>query len=78
MNRVLRTNRQRVKIDPQTDLIRLDGIIVCKRVTMPDGSVVLQFKDSDRIRSNVRGAQFVEIPLLEFIEAVGLRVEPTL
>jgi hypothetical protein len=59
-----------VKIDPTTGLVRVDGIIVGRRVLKEDGKVALQFKDGDHIRSNCRGTMFVEICLDDFLYAV--------
>jgi hypothetical protein len=52
-----------------TSLIRVDNIIVCKRVSRA-GQVLLQFKDGDRLRSQCRGTQFVEVPLEAFHKAL--------
>ena len=54
-----------VRVDPYTQLIRVDGIIVCKLV-IRDNTVFLEFKDGDRMRSQCRKTQFVEIPLAAF------------
>jgi hypothetical protein len=54
-----------IKIDPVTDLVRVDGVIVCKRV-IRCGRPVLQFKDGDRLRSSCRGTAFIEVPLEAF------------
>jgi hypothetical protein len=58
-----------LRIDPLTSLVRIDGIILCKRVVRC-GVVYLQFKDGDRMRSTCRGTQFVEIPLEAFNQAL--------
>jgi hypothetical protein len=60
---------QSVHADPETHIVRVDGIILCKRVTRA-GKVVLQFKDGDRMRSQCRGTAFVEVPLDAFREAL--------
>ena len=54
-----------IRRDPCTSLIRVDGIIVCKLV-IRDQTVFLEFKDGDRMRSQCRKTQFVEIPLEAF------------
>jgi hypothetical protein len=54
-----------LKIDPVTSLVRVDGVILCKRVVRC-GQVVLQFKDGDRMRSQCRGTAFIEVPLESF------------
>jgi hypothetical protein len=54
-----------VRVDPCTSLIRVDGIIVCKLV-IREHTVFLEFKDGDRMRSQCRKTQFVEIPLEAF------------
>ncbi|MCJ7533192.1 MAG: hypothetical protein MUO64_19495 [Anaerolineales bacterium] len=58
-----------LKIDPITSLVRVDGIILCKRVERC-GVVYLQFKDGDRLRSQCRGTAFVEVPLEAFENAL--------
>lgn len=58
-----------VKIDPQTSLIRVDNVTVCKRV-IRCGRVWLQFKDKDRLRSQCRGTEFIEVPLDMFQSAL--------
>jgi len=57
-----------IRVDNVTHLIRVDGIIVCKMI-IRDDTVFLEFKDGDRMRSQCRKTQFVEIPLKAF-EAV--------
>ena len=59
-----------VKIDPHTNFVYVDGIIVGRRVLKEDGRVALQFKDGDPIRSNCRGTKYVEICLDDFLYAV--------
>jgi hypothetical protein len=54
-----------VKVDPITSIVRVDGVILCKRVVRC-GAIYLQFKDGDRLRSNCRGTQFIEVPLDAF------------
>ena len=61
--------RSSVKIDPISGLIRIDGIIVCKKVTI-DGRTFLQFKDSDRMRASCRKSALVELPLADFVAMV--------
>jgi hypothetical protein len=56
---------QTVKIDYITHIVRVDGIILCKRIVR-EGVVFLQFKDGDRMRSHQRGTAFVEVPLEAF------------
>jgi hypothetical protein len=58
-----------VRIDPETSLVRVDGIILFKRVLKESG-IFLQFKDSDRLRSRRRGTEFVEIPLSAFVDTL--------
>jgi hypothetical protein len=59
----------KITIAPDTSIVRIDGIILCKRIVR-DGKVILQFKDGDRIRSRCRNTPFVEIPLDAFAEAL--------
>jgi hypothetical protein len=54
-----------VKVDPITSIVRVDGVILCKRI-IRSGVTYLQFKDGDRLRSNCRGTQFIEVPLDAF------------
>jgi len=54
-----------IRVDGVTHLIRVDGIIVCKMIVR-DKTVFLEFKDGDRMRSQCRKTQFVEIPLEAF------------
>jgi hypothetical protein len=56
------TRAETVKVDPDTSLMRVDGIIICK-VVEKCGEIYLQFKDGDRMRSRCRGTAFVEVPL---------------
>jgi hypothetical protein len=65
---------QTVKVDPDTSLVRVDGIIVCKQV-VKCGVVYLQFKDGDRLRSRCRGTAFIEIPLEALTGALDLKAE---
>lgn len=58
-----------VKIDPNTSLVRVDGIILFRRV-LRDSGVILQFKDSDRLRSRRRGTEYVEVPLEAFVDTL--------
>lgn len=58
-----------IAIDPISQIVRADGIIVCK-VVNKDGKIYLQFKDGDRLRSRCRGAMFVEVSLDAFAEAL--------
>jgi len=60
----------KVRIDPDSKLVRVDGVILFKRIIKPDGSIVLQCKDSDRLRSDKRGTALIEIPLDKFVEAL--------
>jgi hypothetical protein len=66
-----------VRVDPVTHLIRVDGIIVCKMI-IRENTVFLEFKDGDRLRSQCRHTQFVEIPLEAFNQVLldQLRTEP--
>ena len=59
------TNGATIRVDQVTHLIRVDGIIVCKLV-IRENTVFLEFKDGDRMRSQCRKTQFVEIPLEAF------------
>jgi len=63
-------DRKCIDIDTITGLICIDGIIACKKVLRGGGKTYLQFKDGDRLRSNCRTCNLVEIPLDEFIVAV--------
>jgi len=58
-------NAKTVRVDSSTSIIRVDGIIVCKLV-IRENTVFLEFKDGDRMRSQCRKTQFVEIPLAAF------------
>lgn len=58
-----------IRIDPDTQLVRVDGIILFRRINRC-GVVTLQFKDGDRMRSRARGTQFVEVPLEAFNQAL--------
>ncbi len=58
-----------VTIDPCTGLVRVDNIIICKKVVR-DGITFLQFKDGDRLRSQCRKANLVEIALADFAMVV--------
>ena len=58
-----------IRIDPNTLLVRVDGIILFRRV-LRDSGVILQFKDSDRLRSRRRGTEYVEIPLSAFVDTL--------
>lgn len=56
------------------DLVRVDGITICRRVVR-DGVLYLQFYDRDKIRSNCRGSNCVEVPfsvLSKFIVPAGM------
>ena len=59
------THGATICVDQVTHLIRVDGIIVCKLV-IRENTVFLEFKDGDRMRSQCRKTQFVEIPLEAF------------
>jgi len=69
MNVLHDTTAAKVKIDLVSQLVRVDGIILFKRI-FRDGQVWLQFKDSDRLRSRNRGTAYIEVPLLAFVEAL--------
>lgn len=56
-----------VKVDAISHIVRVDGVILCKRVVR-NGVVILQFKDGDRMRSRDRGTAFIEVPLKAFEE----------
>ena len=62
-----------VRVDPNTELVRVDGIILFRRI-LRDNGVILQFKDSDRLRSRRRGTEYVEIPLESFVGALNPKV----
>jgi hypothetical protein len=61
--------QRNVAIHPQTQIIRLDGVILGKRIVR-DGKVFLQVKDGDRVRSECRGTCFVEISLDELAQVL--------
>lgn len=65
----LDTDGKTITIDPDTSLVRIDGIILCKKVEKC-GEVYLQFKDGDRLRSRCRGTSFVEIPISSFYKSL--------
>ena len=71
------THGATIRVDQVTHLIRVDGIIVCKLV-IRENTVFLEFKDGDRMRSQCRKTQFVEIPLEAFNQVLlnELRTEP--
>jgi hypothetical protein len=69
MNVKLDEKAKCLQVDAMTHLVRVDGIIVCKRIRRA-GQVYLQFKDGDRMRSTCRGTQFVEVPLEAFKDAL--------
>lgn len=69
MNVLEDTRASKVRIDPDSALVRVDGVILFKRI-LRDAKVVLQFKDSDRLRSRNRGTAFIEVPLEAFVEAL--------
>ena len=60
---------QSLTVDPLTSLVRVDNITVCKLV-IRCGVPCLQFKDKDRLRSQCRGTEFIEIPLSAFRAAI--------
>ena len=62
-------DRTAVNIDVLSGLVRIDGIIACKKV-IRNGVVYLQFKDGDRLRSSCRKCNLVEIALDEFKIAI--------
>jgi hypothetical protein len=58
-----------VRIDQDSQLVRVDGVVLFKRL-FRDGQIFLQCKDSDRLRSRNRGTAFIEVPLLAFVEVL--------
>ena len=52
------------------NLVRVDGIPICKRVHRKDGTY-LQFADRDRVRNDIRGTRFVEVRLDAWINKVS-------
>jgi len=69
MNALQDPTAAKIRIDPDSALVRADGVILFKRI-FREGQVVLQFKDSDRLRSRNRGTAYIEVPLLAFVEAL--------
>ena len=63
---VKKITRESVKIDPSGGMIRIDGLILCKKV-IRNGEIWLQFKDRDAVRSNCRHACLIEISLDELV-----------
>jgi hypothetical protein len=55
-----------VKVDPSSGMIRIDGLILCKKV-IRNGATFLQFKDRDAVRSNCRKACLIEISLSDLV-----------
>lgn len=51
-------------------LVTVDGIPAFRRVVRPDGIVVLQFCDDDKLRSSFRGSRLVEIPVDALLDAL--------
>lgn len=50
-------------------LVKLDGITISRKV-IRDGKVYLQFRDSDRMRSQLRKTCFVEIPIAVLLDRI--------
>lgn len=60
-----------VNIDPISGIIRIDQIIVGRRIVNPNGETYLQFKDRDKLRSNCRGDCLVEVRLIDLVAALS-------
>lgn len=58
-----------MRIDPCSGLIRVDGLILCKKV-IRNGVTFLQFKDKDNLRSQCQGRTLIEISLVELTEVI--------
>lgn len=69
MNALQDPTAAKIRIDPDSQLVRADGVILFKRI-FREGQVVLQFKDSDRLRSRNRGTAYIEVPLPAFVEVL--------
>jgi len=59
-----------MKLNPDSGMVRVDGIPLCRRVVRRDG-VYLQFADRDRQRTRIRGTRYIEVRLDAFINRVA-------
>jgi len=50
-------------------LVKLDGVTMFRKV-MRDGKLYLQFRDSDRMRSQLRKTCYVEIPIAVLLDRI--------
>lgn len=60
--------RSAINLDPKSGLVRLDGIIIARRV-VANGKTYLEFKDNDRIRSSCRDTCLVQVALEDLAQA---------
>ena len=68
---------QTVTIDRE-GLVRVDGVVVFRLLTR-GGILFAQFLDSDRLRSQCRGARYIEVPwdaLAEKLTRKGREIHP--
>lgn len=59
-----------INISNSSDLVRVDGIPICKRIVKTDG-VYLQFADRDKGRNSIRGTRYVEVRFDAFINKIS-------
>lgn len=58
-----------VAVDQITGLVRVDNVPVFKVMTTNHG-IYLQFYDGDKMRSEYRGSQYIEVPLDLLVETI--------
>ena len=63
------TNGECVVVDQITGLVRVDSVPVFKVMSTNNG-IYLQFYDGDKMRSEFRGSQYIEVPLTLLIETI--------
>ena len=60
-----------INIDPTDGMLRVDGIPCFRVYVKPDGCIMVQFKDKDKLRSSYRGSPFIELSLDCLIEKIN-------
>lgn len=66
----MRVDPRKIQIDSCSKLLKIDSVILCKIVRLPDGNRAIQVKDGNRLRAGARGSEFLEIPLDDLIAVI--------
>lgn len=63
------TSGRTITVDPE-GFVRVDGVMLARRVFRDNGQVCLQLCDKDKRRSSQRGTRFLEITVQDLLNAL--------